>query len=400
MTADLQTDTATRGGTRLPWPGLIALFFAGFLTIMNETTPAGLLPEIARSLHVSESFAGQTVTIYALATGITAIPLSAFLARWGKRTVLVSALAAFVLANLAIAVTDSFALIMVARFVAGVGAGLIWTNLAVYAARLVSPAVQGRAMSIANAGTPVALALGLPLGTVLGDTMGWRVTFATMAFAGVVAIVWAFIALPNVPGEVGGERVSQRSMLRPRGVVTILAVMTGFFLAHNVLYTYVSSLTIAAGIGGQIEWVLLAFGLAALASIWITGVWIDRNHRRLVVFSMVLMAAATLVLGFVLLSPVLLYVATIAWGLGFGGGATLFLTAGIRAAGTEAIAATMVTLVNLAIAAGGVLGGVLLGAFGTLSLPWAALLIMIPVAITATVARRHAFPRWAADASN
>jgi predicted MFS family arabinose efflux permease len=115
--------------------------------------------------------------------------------------------------------------------------------------------------------------------------------------------------------------------------------------------------------------------------------------------SMVLVGAGSLALGFALLSPVLLYIAAIVWGLGFGGGATLFITAGIRAVG-DAIVATMVTLVNLAIAAGGVVGGLLLAAFGTISIPWAALVIMIPTAITAVVARRHAFPHWTVTGPN
>lgn len=335
------------------------------------------------------------MTIYALATAVTAVPLSALLARWGRRTVLASALAAFVVANLAIALTDNFTVIMAARLIAGVGAGLIWSNLAVYAARLAPLALQGRAMAVANAGTPVALTLGLPLGTLLGDTAGWPATFAVVGIVGALLIVWACISLPNLPGQPAGERTPMTSMLRTRGLFAILAVMTGFFLAHNILYTYVSSLAIAAGIGDQVEWVLLTFGLAALASIWITGAWIDRRHRHLTVSSMALVGAASLILGFARLSPGLFYIAAVAWGLGFGGGATLFLTAGIRAVG-DAIVAPMVTLVNLAIAAGGVAGGLLLAAFGTISIPWAALALMVPAAITAVVARRHAFPHWTA----
>jgi predicted MFS family arabinose efflux permease len=397
MTADVQTDQDTRNAGRMPWPGLIALFFAGFLTIINETMPAGLLPKIAGSLHVSQSVAGQTITIYALATAVTAVPLSALLARWGRRTVLASALAAFVVANLAIALTDNFALIMIARLIAGVGAGLVWSNLAVYAARLAPPALAGRAMAVANAGTPIALTLGLPLGTLLGDTVGWHATFAVVAIAGALLIAWAFVSLPNLSGQPAGERTRLKAMLRTRGLLAILAVMSGFFLAHNILYTYVSTLAAAAGIGNQIEWVLLTFGLAAFASITVTAAWIDRRHRHLTVTSMVLVGTGALALGLASLSPVFIYVAAVMWGLGFGGGATLFITAGIRAVG-DAIVATMVTLVNLAIAGGGVVGGLLLAAFGTSSIPWAALIIMVPTAVTAVVARRHAFPHWTATA--
>jgi predicted MFS family arabinose efflux permease len=395
MTAEVTAEPKARSAERMPWPGLIALFFAGFLAIMNETMPAGLLPKIAGSLHVSESVAGQTVTIYALATALSAVPLGALLARWGRRTVLVAALAAFVVANLAIAVTGNFAVIMIARLIAGIGAGLIWSNLAVFAARLAPPALQGRAMAVANAGTPVALTLGLPLGTLLGDTVGWHATFAAVGIAGAAMIAWSFVVLPDLPGLPSGERTRLTSMLRTRGLFTILAVMTGFFLAHNILYTYVSTLAAAAGIGGQIEWILLTFGLASFASIAITGAWIDRRHRHLTVAGLVLVGAGALLLVLSTFSPVLAYIAVVAWGLGFGGGATLFITAGIRSVG-DAIVAPMVMLVNLAIAAGGLVGGLLLASFGTASIPWAALILMILAAVTATAARRHAFPHWTA----
>jgi predicted MFS family arabinose efflux permease len=210
MTADTQIAPGSREDSRLPWPGLIALFFAGFLSIINETTPAGLLPQIAASLHLSQSVAGQTVTVYALATAVTAIPLGALLARRGRRTVLVGALTAFVVANLAIALTESFAVIMIARFVAGVGAGIIWSNLGVYAVRLAPPAVAGRAMAVANAGTPIALSIGLPLGTLLGHAAGWQVTFAAVAIAGAALIAAAFIVLPNLPGP-GPPRPPERT---------------------------------------------------------------------------------------------------------------------------------------------------------------------------------------------
>ncbi|GAA3931147.1 MFS transporter [Microbacterium soli] len=362
------TDTAprrTQKTNELPWFGLLALFAAGFLSIINETTPAGLLPQIAAGLGVSEAEAGQTVTIYALATALTAVPLSTLLERCGRRTVLVGALAAFVVANFAIAATTNFVVILAARAVAGVGAGLIWTNLAAYAARIAPPALQGRAMAIANAGTPVALSIGLPLGTLLGDATGWQFTFAATGIAGIVVIGWVFLALPNIPGVVAQDPTRLGSILRVRGVVTILLVMCGFFLAHNVLYTYIAPLAGRAGIGRQIQWLLLVFGLAAMVSIWITGAWIDRQHRLLTVSGMWLVGIGAVLLCLALVHPTLLY-----------------------------LAAIMVTLVNLMIGAGGLVGGLLIDGLGVLSLPWAALVIMIPTALTASLARRRAFPRW------
>lgn len=109
---------------------------------------------------------------------------------------------------------------------------------------------------------------------------------------------------------------------------------------------------------------LLVFGVAALLSIWATGQFVDPHHRGLMLVSSSLLGASAAVLGVAFVSPALLYLGVAAWGLGFGGSATLFVTAGIRAAGTDGVTALVVTVFNLSIAAGGVLGGLLLSGFG------------------------------------
>ena len=281
----------------LPVAGLLALFTAGFLGIINETSPAGLLPDMSRDLGLSESVVGQTVTVYALATALTAIPLNALLRNWGRRTVLVSALATFAVANAVAALVDSFSVLLVARFVAGVGAGLIWSNLGGYAARLVPERLQGKAVTIAMAGTPVALSLGLPAGTILGDAAGWQMTFGVTAALSVGLIAWVFVSLPNLTGPADGGHVPIASILRSRGVRPILWVVAGFMVAHSILYTYIGPLADESGVGGQVEWVLLVFGLAALLSIWVTGTYLDPHHRRLIVMSTVVLGASAFVLG-------------------------------------------------------------------------------------------------------
>ncbi|MFG1905630.1 MFS transporter [Kribbella sp. NPDC048928] len=395
MSSATNEESLVKEKVRLPLGGLLALFAAGFLGIINETIPAGLLQGMSQSLERSESAVGQTITVYALATALTAIPLNAALKTRGRRSVLVAALITFAVANAVVGLANSFALILVARVVAGVGAGLIWSNIGGYAARIAGEAFQGKAIAIAMAGIPVALALGLPAGTLLGDAAGWEVTFIATAVVSIALIAWVLLSLPNLPGRPAGGHVPVATILRTRGIASILWVVAGFMIAHNILYTYIGPLTAAAGVGGQIQWVLLAFGLAALLSIWATGTFVDPHHRRLIVLSTVVVGAGALVLGFAQVSPVLLYLGVAVWGLGFGGSATLFVTAGVRAAATDAVQSILVTVFNLSIAAGGIVGGVLLAGFGINSVPWATLAIMIPTTVATIAGRQHAFPRWA-----
>ncbi|MFT8980388.1 MFS transporter, partial [Gluconobacter oxydans] len=161
----------------LPVAGLLALAMTGFICIMTETLPAGLLPQIGAGLHVSPALAGQMVTAYALGSLSAAIPLTLATQRWRRRRVLLLAIIGFVLFNSVTAFSAHYGLTLVARYGAGAAAGLAWALLAGYARRMVTRSQQGRALAIAMVGTPIALSLGVPTGTWLGAAVGWRLAF-------------------------------------------------------------------------------------------------------------------------------------------------------------------------------------------------------------------------------
>ncbi|MFK4228065.1 MFS transporter, partial [Streptomyces sp. NPDC019890] len=171
---------------KLPLPALLALATAVFITSLTETLPAGLLPAMSHDLRVSESATGQTVTIYAIGTALTAIPLTAATAGWRRKRLLLTAVAGFAVANTVTALSSVYGLTMVARFTAGVAAGLAWSLLTGYARRMAPVHLQGRAIAVAMAGIPVALSVGVPAGTFLGQALGWRVAFLAMTALTVV----------------------------------------------------------------------------------------------------------------------------------------------------------------------------------------------------------------------
>src|SRR3954447_8371007 len=105
-------------------PALLALTTAAFVTVLTEALPAGVLPGMSASLGVGESAAGQAVTIYALGTA-----LSAATAAWPRKRLLLAGLAGFAVANTVTALSPAYSLTMVARFVAGVAAGVVWALL-------------------------------------------------------------------------------------------------------------------------------------------------------------------------------------------------------------------------------------------------------------------------------
>ncbi|MBD8722083.1 MFS transporter [Oxalobacteraceae sp. CFBP 13708] len=378
---------------RLPIAALLALAMTGFICIATETLPAGLLPNISDELGVTTAMAGQTVTAYALGSVLAAIPLTIATGGWRRRNVLLLTIIGFLIFNSVTALSSSFWLTMTARFFAGAAAGLAWSLLAGYARKMVAVHQQGRAMAIAMVGTPIALALGVPMGTWLGNMLGWRSAFGIMSALSVLLIGWVLAVVPDYAGQPASERVGMRSVLATPGVKPVLATVIAWMLAHNILYTYIAPFVAHAGLQGRVDLILLVFGLAALIGIWIAGRTVDRHLRTAVLAS--LATFALVALSFIAWSdhPLAIYVGTAVWGVTFGGAATLLQTALADSAGAGADVALSMNVVawNSAIAGAGVLGGVMLQTWGAHAFPWA-LLCLLGVALGIVwSARAHGF---------
>ncbi|MEV6065126.1 MFS transporter [Nocardia sp. NPDC052001] len=393
-TAPRTASAAPQRVTKLNTFALLALAQAVFITSLTETLPAGVLPALSADLGVGESAAGQSVTVYALGTALTAIPLTAATASWSRKRLLLTAMAGFAAANTVTALSSNYSVTMTARFLAGVAAGLAWALLAGYARRLAPDHLQGKAVAIAMAGIPVALSLGVPAGTFIGQAVGWRVAFLIMTGLTVILLGWIGLGVPEQPGQPSGERPPMTRALTVPGVAAVLFVTLTFVLAHTILYTYIAAFLDHAGMTDATGAILLVFGAASLAGIWLVGAHIDRRLRTLTIASVLLVALATTTLATLAHHPVLVYAAAALWGLGWGGLPTLLQTAAANAGGpaADSAQAMLVTLWNVAMALGGVIGGLLLGQFSAATLPWAVLILLAPVAAVVLSARTHGFP--------
>jgi predicted MFS family arabinose efflux permease len=367
--------------TRLPLLPLLSLSLAAFITIVTEALPAGLLVPMAQDLQVSISAAGQSVSLYALGSFLAAIPLMSLLQAMPRRRLLLSTLAGFTLANGATALIDHYPLMLLARVVAGIAAGLLWALLAGYAAAM-APQQKGKAIAIAMSGTPLALAIGVPLGTYVGNLIGWRMSFATLSGLSLLLMLILRLTAPEQPGQSAQQRLSLRRVLMLPGVVRVLILVLCFVLAHNILYTYIVPLLQPAGLAERADSALLLFGVSSLFSIFITGLWVDRHLHLLLLLSILLFMASALLLQLLPTQAAALWLVVVMWGLAFGGAATLFQAAMVDHAvkAVDVAQSMLVTVWNLAIAGGGVIGGLLLQSHGV-SLFAPACLLLLAVAL-------------------
>ncbi|WP_410647902.1 MFS transporter [Amycolatopsis sp. cmx-4-54] len=364
----------------LPLPALLALTTTVFLGCLTEVLPAGLLLGMSEDLGVSPSATGQLVTVYALTTAITAVPLTGATLRVPRKRLLLALIAGFLITNLVIAGSSSYPLILAARVVSGALTGVMWSLVAGYAMRLAPPGLTGRALAVAMSGTPIGFALGVPAGTALGELADWRWAFAAMALITVPLLVWVSVAVPAVPVDPAGTTRPLAASRLP-GMRPVLATVALFSLGHNVAYTYVGPVLAGLDAEALLGAALLVFGCAAVGGMAAVGSTLDSRPRAVLLSCTAVTAAAIVLLGVGDGVHGLVLAAAGLWGLGFGGAPTAFQAVTALLAGPTADAAQSLTIAawNGAVAGGALIGGLLLP-LGTGLLPWcAALVILTPL---------------------
>jgi predicted MFS family arabinose efflux permease len=374
--------------------GLLALATAAFTDVTTDLLPAGLLPQMSGALHVPEARIGLLVSAFAAASSLAAIPVTAALRRLPRRPVLIGVLTGFALFDAVTAFSSSYPLTFLARLVAGAMGGTLWSMLAGYAVRMVPAGRRGRAIAIVLAGITVALCLGIPAGTALAATFGWRTSFALLAALALLVAAWARWKVPRFPGEPAAERASLGRVASQPGIRIVLVVTLLLLAGHQAMYTYIAPFAERSGFG-RTSLVLFTFGTATVGGIWITGILADRHPRSALVVALALVATAMLTLCLDAHNPAVLLTAVALWGTAFGGTPTLLQTALVDASGTahaDVATSMQTTVYNVGIAAGSLMGGLILESTGAAGLPWAAFLLITVALVIVVAARRHAFP--------
>jgi predicted MFS family arabinose efflux permease len=373
-----------------PWTALLALATAAFTDVTTDLLPAGLLPQMSAGLHVPPARAGLLVGAFAVASALAAIPVTTALRGLPRRAVLQSLLAGFALLNAVTAISAWYPLTFAARLLAGVMGGALWSMLAGYAARMVPAAQRGRAIAVVLAGITVALCAGIPAGTALAGVLGWRAVFGLLGILALLLVAWIQGAVPPFPGEPAARRPPLRQVASAPGVPAVLAVTVLLLTGHQAMYTYIAPFA-----PGRAGLVLLVFGAATVAGIWITGIVADRYLRPAVLTALAMIAVAMLTLGLAARQPATLLAAVAVWGAAFGAAPTLLQTALVGAAGparADVATALQTTVYNIGIAAGSATGSLVLGRAGAAGLPWVTLAFSVAALGVVAAARRAAFP--------
>jgi DHA1 family inner membrane transport protein len=356
-------EIGSRSSTRVNL-ALATLFLGTFVLGCAEMLVVGMLDLIAADLRVSIPAAGALLTAQALGMAVGGPILTALTIKLDKRTVLVGALGVSVVANLVLVLTADYGLSIAARGLAGAAQGLFMAAGFAVGISLVPIERTGRAMSVVISGFAVSSAVGVPLGTLVGQLLGWRGSFTAVVVLAGIALVATLGVIPSVRSTGGGVGKQVRHAFAPR----VLAVLGLSFLAFAGLaafFTYVVPfLQSVTGISGAMVSVfLMAYGVATAVGTFGGGRFADANAARTLIVGTsgvaVSLAALDLLGGIAFLAALALFAVGL---FGMGMAPSLqYRVVELAGPGGQLAQSLPASAANLGIAFGSVAGGLAIG---------------------------------------
>ena len=242
---------------------LFIFILSTFVVGTVELIITGILELISDDLQVSESLSGQLITIYAFAFAIGAPILSIKTAKLERKKVLLSSLFVFMIGTALSAISTSYFMLAGIRIITALSAALFIVVTLSTAAKLAHPTKQGQTLGLVYMGFSGANVFGVPLGTYVGLTFGWRSTFWLITFLSLICFLLIVYFLPKTEGSNEVGSIPFIAVLKNREIGKLLMITTTLLAAHYIVYSYISPIMTGTGYSlGMVSFMLLLAGIA------------------------------------------------------------------------------------------------------------------------------------------
>ncbi|WP_434650548.1 MFS transporter [Pseudomonas sp. D1-2] len=379
------------------WGAVLAMSLAAFALVASEFMPVSLLTPVAADLHISEGQAGQGIAVSGAFALVTSLFIASIAARIERKWLLSALTLLMIVSGTVAALAPSYLVFMVGRALIGVAIGGFWSLSAATAMRLVPQDKVPRALAIVNGGNALATVVAAPLGSFLGAIIGWRGAFFCIVPVAALALAWLLMSLPSMPIQAKrGAANPFRLMARAPVALGMLAVST-FFMGQFMLFTYLRPFleSVTRVDVSLLSLMLLAIGLAGLLGTFLIGALLKKGlYRTLIIIPLLMAAIALALVGFgssVSITALLLGL----WGLVATAAPVGWWTWLARTLPDDAEAGggLMVAIVQLAIASGATVGGVLFDLSGyRATFETSAAVLVVAAILTILAARAAARP--------
>lgn len=372
---------------------VVALSLGTFAFVSTELMPIGILPQMAEGVGVSLGQAGFLVTGFALLVAIAATPLTAATRRWNRKWLMLGLLLACTLGNVLTYFAHSYAVLLASRLIVAAAIGIFWSTAASMAVRIVPEKHAVRATSAVYGGLALASVLGIPAGTFLGNYAGWRIVFVALAILSFAVFITMWLTLPNLAASRNGKHSTVAEAWRERPLRAAVHVTALVMMANFLAFTYIAPF-LEQVTGFRTSWIgglLLAYGAAGLIGNFGIAPIMARGYRPTLFVTMIVLIGSLAALGFAGTNYALAIGLLLIWGAAYTALPVLMQTWVFKAAahlnGPEAPSSLYVSAYNGAIAAGALVGGVIVDHAG----PWSIMPISAVIGIPALlIALKHA----------
>jgi predicted MFS family arabinose efflux permease len=380
------------------WSGVFSMALCVFALIASEFMPVSLLTPLAADLHVSEGLAGYGIAISGVFAVLTSLSISTIAGSMNRKTLLLLLTGLMCVSGLIVGLSFNYVVYMSGRALIGVVIGGFWSMSAAVAIRLVPPQSVPRALAIFNGGNALATVVAAPLGSYLGGIIGWRGAFLCLVPLTLIAMAWQWISLPSMKATPRAATSASVFVLLKSPLVALgmLAVGT-FFMGQFMLFTYVRPFleTVTGADVRTLSMILLVLGIAGFVGTVLIGGFVKAGlYRTLIAIPLIMAAIALALIAFGRWMPAV-FVLLGLWGL-VATAAPVGWWAWLAKSlpkDAEAGGGLMVAAVQLSIALGSTIGGVLFDGSGYRAtfIASAALLLIAAVLAsqTARIERAH-----------